>query len=596
MAAAEWTGEGAATLASQAVSFAPLGRGDASTAALLSPAGPSASTKLHWAAAWFASGTPDVRSAHTLSREQWLCFHPRTGRYTKWHALLPALLIQIVVGSFYSTSIFNHRNDVEIWATPGTNAQMFIACVACYGLGTFLLGSWVGRVGAFTACSRTLVLTPLGWGAACAACLTRSVPLLWLYGILHGFGCACGYISTTSMVAQWHPQAKGLFAGIAVFGAGLGSYIWTLFARALMDPAGPWRLAPAQVMGTFALLFAAVILLTLPFIRNPPPLPSPCPLVPSGDTAVEAAEGDAKKGVATDVAATLIPPPPPSPPHVLVTPSPRCAPFLGLPYATSSDQPYTFATAITSLEFACTAAIVFGCALPGVVFLSSAADMAQNVFGLDAQFASLVASWLNLVNFVGRFVWGAASDILGRKLFWLVACAMQSVALAVMVVSIHRLAWAPWLAAFLTVGSLYGGLFGVLPAMTSELWGKHVSSGTHGALISVWALACVAGAPVFAAVNVRYAVPVVIGGVTTRVPSAEGYALNATWLAMLPALALIGGICLNVRREDRVASRATHTCRVRCGPAVLVCCGKGQGGVRCLSRAQQAEENATLSG
>jgi len=48
------------------------------------------------------------------------------------------------------------------------------------------------------------------------------------------------------------------------------------------------------------------------------------------------------------------------------------------------DVHYTFATAVRQLEMGLIALLVFGCAMPGVTFLSSAADMTQNIFARDA--------------------------------------------------------------------------------------------------------------------------------------------------------------------------------------------------------------------
>ena len=129
------------------------------------------------------------------------------------------------------------------------------------------------------------------------------------------------------------------------------------------------------------------------------------------------------------------------------------------------------------------------------------------------------------------------------------------------------------MACFLGSGSLYGGGCGVLPAFLSDMFGAKISSATHGAAIFFWSLACVVGAPLFAAVNSHYAVAA--GGVT--VPSTTGYAVNALWLAAFPASALLAGFLLNVRREDRRAARATNTWRGRLGAHLCVCNTGGRG-------------------
>ena len=59
------------------------------------------------------------------------------------------------------------------------------------------------------------------------------------------------------------------------------------------------------------------------------------------------------------------------------------------------------------------------------MFLSSAADMATNLFGFDGSYAALVTAYLNLVNFTGRFGWGFLSDRMGRKTFFVMSAATQ---------------------------------------------------------------------------------------------------------------------------------------------------------------------------
>lgn len=526
-----------------------------------------------WVAAaarsWFSSTAPDGRSERTLEREQWLFPGiPATGRYTKWHAVLPVLLVQLAVGSFYSTSVFNAYNDARVWGSPGSNALMFVSVVGCYGTATLLLGVWVGRRGVFAAVSRALLLTPLGWVAASLACTLRVRALLFLYGVLHGTGCALMYISSTSMMQQWHPLAKGAFAGAAVFGAGLGSLLWTLLGRALMAP--PYDYTPAGVMLIIAAASAGLIVVALPFLRYPPP----------GYT--QAVRSAAEAATGQRAAVTKAPPPQRSCARALLSPGP--------PFSASADQPYDFIAAVSTREFRLLSLVMFGCSLPGVVFLSSAADMAQHTFELAPSDAALVAAALNAVNFGGRFVYGAVSDVLGRKAFWILCGAVQSIALGVLAVSIRTGAFAPWLAAFLLVGSLYGGLFGVLPAFVSDMWGAGCASGTHGVCIAVWALACVVGAPVYVSVNAAY---------SARGLSHEGYAANATWLAFLPALALVACAFMNARAEDRAAEKATGTWRVRlwsdvavfhCQRRPLVSAGGGDALPRRFLRRMRASE------
>lgn len=491
---------------------------------------------LAWLTIWFSTGGPDLRSPLQLEREQYILWHPKTGRYNRFMAILPCVIAQCILGSFYSTSVFNKPNDQKVWHTPGVNSRMFVACVAAYGTCTLLLGSWVGRHGVFKSVRCTLFLTPLGWLSASFAVTFKIEALLYLYGALHGAGCAFAYISTTSCLAQWFPESKGLMAGVAVFGAGLGSWIWTLVARALMNPLNGSAMNPDKVMLFFAILFAGLLLLILPFLRNPPPnYTSPISVFPiakldySNSILLRLQECSRKKNTNPSLSA-------------------------------SPDRIYTFIDALSTREMALTAVVIFSTSLPGVVFLSSASDMVSNVFALDAQTANLVTSFLNLSNFGGRMIWGAVTDVIGRKSFFMLSSVIQTAALLIMSYAVRSGSYVPWLMCFLTIGSLYGGGFGVLPAFCAEMWGSKISSATHGALITTWALACIIGAPVFAAVNVSYSHT---GQDGIKIPSKDGYVINAIWLSTCPMLSVLALLFLDVRREDRRAARAKGAWRVR---------------------------------
>jgi MFS family permease len=499
---------------------------------------------------WFSSGHSDTRSVAVLERERYVLWHPSTGYYSRYMAIIPCIVAQLVLGSFYSTSVFNKPNDTQIWKLSGVNSRMFIACVASYGLSSFLLGNWVQRNGVFASLSRSLFLTPLGWAAAGLAVRLRAQSLLYVYGVLHGLGCSLSYLSTTSCLAQWFPESKGFMAGVAVFGAGLGSLVWTLVARFLLDPAG-YSFDAASVMFIFSAIFFVLLLLSLPFLRNPPPHFKPTSTL----SAVDASRISCARPKSD--AAKL---------------------------SASPDRHYEFLTAVSSYDFILMALTVFATSLPGVVFLSSAADMASNLFGLDGQASALVTGYLNAVNFGGRAAWGAVTDLIGRKSFFLLSSILQCVALILMIFAIRASNFSVWLACFLIIGSLYGGGFGVLPAILAELFGPHISSATHGVCIACWAIACVVGTPIFSAVNAASAQAAEPGHVSH--PSSEGYMRNAMWLSVLPALAFVCVLFLNVRREDRIVAITTKTVRIRCGQYVVV----ASGALQVLGRkAQEAE-------
>ncbi len=100
--------------------------------------------------------------------------------------------------------------------------------------------------------------------------------------------------------------------------------------------------------------------------------------------------------------------------------------------------------------------------------------------------------------------------------------------------------------------NLPGG-FGVLPAFVSDMWGSKISGATHGITIGVWALSTLIGVPIFTSVVASHSSKSVTGVV---VPSVEGYAINASWLACLPAIGVLAVLALNDDLRDRILRAA----------------------------------------
>ena len=116
------------------------------------------------------------------------------------------------------------------------------------------------------------------------------------------------------------------------------------------------------------------------------------------------------------------------------------------------DRQYKFTEALATQEMWLVALTFFCVEITGLVFLSSAADMAQNTFNLSTGDAANVTSYLNLVNFAGRVAWGFVSDKLGRKTFYLGSAVAQAFAVGLMSVWISTNNYPLWLLSFLVIG------------------------------------------------------------------------------------------------------------------------------------------------
>lgn len=506
--------------------------------------------------AWF-SNVRYYRPQHILTAEAFLFFSPKSPTFNRWYLVVPILLIQMCVGSLYSFSIFNSKLD-EIWGTPGANANAYLLCIAFYGLATVLFGVWVERSGPRRSTAVTLVLCPLGWSLAALGSYVRSQSLENLF-LLHGIGAAFAYISLTSCLSRWFPEFKGLFTGIAVMGVGFGSFVWTSLGKTLLDPLGPYHYEVWRVQGIFALAMLVVVGVCTPLLRDPPPGYIP----PTASLLTEASwKGAVLRALRT-------------------TTTPTSA------KSGSRAPPTTFLSALRSQEMLLLAGVFFCAEITGLVFLSSASDMVQNTFSLGTADAISVTSYLNLSNFFGRVAWGFASDKLGRRNFFLLSTAVQALATGMQAAWIARGNFAGWLASFLVIGTLYGGGFGVIPALCSDLFGSHISAATHGIMIGVWASAAVVGIPIFTSTTAHFST---LNDAGVRIPTPQAYIVNSQWLCVLPVLGFIFALFLNVHPEDRAARAHKGGLRARLGGWAL--CITVEGGIRLLGKAELLREEA----
>jgi MFS family permease len=425
---------------------------------------------------------------------------------------------------------------------------------------TLLFGTWVERNGPFRATAITLFLTPAGWALAALGSYNANYGVEILYGVAHGVGTGFAYISVTSALQRFFPDFKGLATGVAVMGFGLGSFIWTTFGKNLMTPlaTNPYGIAPLavyQVQGIFAAIFFCLIALALPFLREPPPGFTPGTAQYKDEASCR---GAVVRALATQSAAT----------H-------------------ATKETYTFTQALFTQEMLLVGVTFFCAEVTGLVFLSSAADMIQNTFGLTSTDASTYTSYLNLVNFAGRVGWGFVSDKVGRKSFYLFSLSTQAFAVGLMGMWISTGNFPLWLLSFLIIGSLYGGGFGVIPAFVSDVFGPKISAATHGVMIGVWASAAVIGIPCFTSYT---STDYHLSG-STKITNPSAYMHNTLWLCALPTVGFVAAACINVKAEDRAVRVAKRDVRVRVG-AYVVRVNLAEGGVAVLGPQAQADEYA----
>jgi MFS family permease len=129
----------------------------------------------------------------------------------------------------------------------------------------------------------------------------------------------------------------------------------------------------------------------------------------------------------------------------------------------------------------------------GIGILAQASPMMQDMFHKTALEAGAIVSIISLFNAGGRFFWASLSDFIGRRNTYLTFFVVQF-ALFLLIPSLAaKGAWVPFEIAIFTVFTMYGGGFATVPAFLADIFGADNVGAIHGAILTAWSAAAVAG-------------------------------------------------------------------------------------------------------
>ena len=366
---------------------------------------------------------------------------------TRWLVAAGGVALMACLGTVYAWSVFTQPLQAAFGWTSAQATAPFSIAIFFLGVGAVLGGRWQDRVG-----PRMVAVTgALLWGAGnlLAGVGTAAFGVGWLcatYGVLGGLGLGLGYVTPVAAVTKWFPDRRGLGSGLVVGGFGLGAFGYAHLLRSFPAFAGGADAAAGgAVLQTFttsgvafALLGGAGALL----LRNPP---SPPP-------ATAAAAG--------------------------------------------AGEDFTPGVMVRTPQFWAAFGMLFLNVTAGILFISNAVPIMRELTGATPAVAAGVYGTIALANAVGRFLWGAVSDRVGRRAAF-AAIYLAQVAVFVVVGRFHSM----WLVAplFAIVLLCYGGGFGVMPSLVADWFGTRHLGVNYGWVLLAWSLAGVVG-PVFVAV------------------------------------------------------------------------------------------------
>ena len=360
---------------------------------------------------------------------------------SRWVIPIGAVAVHICIGSVYSWSTFNRPfqallpNAPEWFSPPYTT---YSTALVLLGLSAAFGGPWVERRGPRVAATAAAILFGCGLligGIGLA--LHQSILVFLGMGVVGGMGCGLGYISPVSTLVKWFPDRRGMATGMAIMGFGGGAALASPLNVRFMN----WLGVPAAVM-TLGAIYFVVMMIGARILRRPP-------------------EGWKPAGW--------------NPPEKTVQAS------------------ITRNAALRTPQFYLLWSILFINVTAGIGILAQASPIVQDIFGQTPVEAANFVLLLSIFNLAGRFIWASSSDYLGRRNTYTIFFAVQFVLFLVVPGIAGRGEWALFEACLLVVVSMYGGGFATIPAFLADLFGADNVGAIHGAVLTAWSAAAIAG-------------------------------------------------------------------------------------------------------
>jgi MFS family permease len=401
----------------------------------------------------------------------------------RWRIPIGAVLVHVCIGSVYAWSTFNRPIQALLpgqpwWFSPPYTT--FTTALALLGLSAAFGGPWVERRGPRAAATASAVLFSSGLVIGGIGLALRQALLVFAgMGIIGGIGCGLGYIAPVSALVKWFPDRRGMATGMAIMGFGGGAFVAGYLNVSFMD-----RFGVPSTMIVLGSTYLFVMLAGSRLLQQPP-----AGWRPAGWTG-------ARTGA-------------------LIT-----------------DRSVSRNEALRTKQFYLLWGILFINVTAGIGILAQASPMMQDMFSRTPLQAAAVVSLISIFNAGGRFMWASASDYIGRRSTY----ATFFLAQLVLFVLILRFAadgqWVLFEISLFAVFTMYGGGFATIPAFLADIFGPQNVGAIHGALLTAWSAAAIAG-------------PMIITELSNRAkaalpPGAERVHIYDTPLHVLAALLAVG--------------------------------------------------------
>lgn len=403
----------------------------------------------------------------------------------RWAVLVSSMGILMCTGAIYAFSIFAGPLSAETGWTM-ENVMVAFAINAAVGPIPMILGGFLTDKG----WSKWSIMAGgilFGSGFALAGTATSLGQLYFYYGILGGIGQGFAYSGCLNNTMRLFPDKRGLASGLITAGMGGAAIIAAPIANNLIQSMGVSQ----------AFIYMGIAYVAISFI---------CSLF------IKAAPKDYVPASMASVKTGSVPP---------------------------AIENKNWKEMLQSVNFYLILFMLAMGAFSGLMIASNASPIGQSMFGLTAAVAAGYVSLYSLSNTLGRVIWGAVSDKIGRSNTINV---MYSVIVITFFILIFVRSTVGFTIGIIVLGLCFGGVMGVFPSLVMENFGPKFQGVNYGIVFIGYSVSA-------------YFAPKIAAGMAA---SANGDFTKAFYVAISVAL---GGLALNIfymfrKRKSMALSQA----------------------------------------
>lgn len=357
----------------------------------------------------------------------------------RWLIVAAGIIIQLCLGTMYAFSVFRNPLMEKFGWTVTETSLAFTITLVFFTLTMVFAGRWQDKVGPRKVGTVGGILLGLG---CLLASRTNSLTVLYLsYGVIAGSGVGFAYVTPIATIVKWFPEKRGLMTGFAVFGFGAGSLVFAPLAAKLITAYG--------VLNAFAVLgviFIVAVTASAQMLQNPP-------------------SGWKPEGW--------------NPPQAVSS------------ISFQAREDYAPGEMLRTLRFWIAWAMYFLGAAAGLMIISQAAPMAEEMAGLSKEAAAAAVGVLAIFNGLGRLFWGAVSDRIGRNMSLTLMFGVYAADLFLLLP--HANTYMSYVVGICAAALSFGGYLALMPAITADNFGTKNMGINYGWMFTAYGAASLFG-------------------------------------------------------------------------------------------------------